>query len=53
VEILEASLRSIEGALKAFALKRPDNDEFIPMESVAALWASVLATRSAWRTMNL
>lgn len=52
VEILEASLGSIGRALRTFTLEPPPDDEFIPMESLTAIWRSIVAGRSGWRTLN-
>jgi creatinine amidohydrolase len=52
-DILEAALASIRRALEEFALKPSSESTFIPMESMVAVWASILADRANWRTLNL
>jgi hypothetical protein len=54
VEILEASLRSVGRVVKGFALESPPGgNTFIPMDGMEPLWASILADKGNWRTMNL
>ena len=53
VEILEAQVEAIGKAVQAFALHSPVSDDFIPMEAMAPVWASIAAGRSSWRTLSL
>jgi creatinine amidohydrolase len=54
VEILEASLRSVERVVKGFALESPPGgNTFISMDGMELLWASILADKGNWQTMNL
>jgi creatinine amidohydrolase len=50
-EILEAQVRSIGEAVQAFTLQAGEN-EFIPMDAMTPVWASIAAERLSWRTLN-
>ena len=51
VEILAAQIQAIGDAVGAFHLKAAEND-FIPMDRMAPVWASIAVDRASWRTMN-